>query len=312
MEENKKSKFSFFLIVVLVISLAISFIMINSLKNQVNNLEKNLNQQTELINSQINSIYENVDNKLNKQVSLLSEFTYESGKFYPEDKTAELIIEMVPKVITNDTSLYITFDGKETPCIKNKNKYTAVITVDAFKYYDESPVLNIKSGSEIQTEVLEDVYVEYLYTNHLGSLNAHSTLNSVYNKYNISKPANNKTISYNGSVYFDYWKNAENNSLNTIKKAFIAIEVNNKEVKRYDVTDKLVLSEENLIGDVSLTETLNVKLNDSIEFFAIVEDSYGFIHKCLVDTHIISQKDENFIEFSSEEMIYDKDNNKLN
>jgi hypothetical protein len=312
MEENKNSKFSSFIIVVLVISLVISFLMINNLRNQVDNLESKLNQQTELMNSQINSIYSNVDEKLKKQTSLLSEFSYKNGKFFPERKTAELIIEFVPKVITDDTSLYVTFDGKETPCVKNKNKYTAVLTVNAFKYHDEQPVLNIKTSTETKTEILEDIYIEYLYTNHLGSLNAHSTLNGIQNKYDITKPANTKTISYNGSVYFDYWKNAENNSSNTIKKAFITIEINNKELKRYDVTNKLVLSEENLIGDVSLTETFNVKLNDNIEFFAIVEDSYGFIHKCLVHKQTISEKDEDFYEFSSEEIIYDQDNNKLN
>ncbi len=310
MKENKKSTLLTIVIILLISSLIASFYKINELSTKIDDLQNSFNNQIQTMNGQINSIYSNVDSKLKEQNSLLSEFLCESGKFHPENNQAELIIQFIPKILTDDMKLYISFNGKEIPCTRNKNKFTATLTVDAFKYYEEKPVLNIHTSTETKTEVLDDMYIEYLYTNHLGSLNAHSAINSNNYKNNLKQSKNERKINFSGSVYFDYWKNTENNTKNNIKKAFISVEVNGKEATCYDVTDKLVLSEDNLVGDISLADTFNVKLNDNIEFFANIEDSYGYTHKCLVEKHIVSDKNEEFYEYSSDEEIYDK-NNKL-
>ncbi len=312
MKENKKSTLLTIVIILLIASLIASFYKINELSTQIDDLEKSLNNQIQSMTGQINSIYSDVDSMLKEQNSLLSEFSYESGKFHPESNQAELIIELIPKILTDDMELYVSFGKKEIPFTRNKNKFTATLTVDAFKYYEEKPVLNIKTSTETKTEVLEDIYIEYLYMNHLGSLNAHSALNSSNNRFSTKKSPNERTIHFSGSVYFDYWKNTEKNPKNNMKKAFISVEVNGKEATCFDVTDKLVLSEDNLIGDISLAETFNVKLNDNIEFFANIEDAYGYTHKCLVEKHTVSDKNEQFYEYSSDEMIYDKNNNRLN
>lgn len=310
MNESKRSKSLIIVIILLIASLISSFYKINDLTAKIDNLEKSFNNQIQTMNGQINSIYSDVDTKLKEQNSLLSEFTYKNGRFSPESNQAEIIMEFVPKILTDNMELYVSFGGKEIPCTRNKGKFSATLTVDAFKYYEEKPVLNINTTTETKTEVLDDMYIEYLYTNHLGSLNAHSAINSNNYKNNLKQSKNERKINFSGSVYFDYWKNTENNTKNNIKKAFISVEVNGKEATCYDVTDKLVLSEDNLVGDISLADTFNVKLNDNIEFFANIEDSYGYTHKCLVEKHIVSDKNEEFYEYSSDEEIYDK-NNKL-
>lgn len=306
MKENQKNKMQIILLVVFAVSLIISFFKIYDLSEQINQINENLTYRDQDIRNQIDSIYANVDNKLNQQASLFSNFTYENGKFYQENNTAELVIELVPKTVTDDMTLSVTMDGKEIPFKRTGNTFKGIITVDAFKYYEEKPVVNIRYADKTKTQALDDIYLEYLYQNHLGSLTAHSTLSFTYSKYAVND-SNEKTVTLDGFVTSYY--SSPKLSTDNIKKAYITTELNGKAVDKTDITAKMELSEYEFCSNVSYSKSFKAKDNDVLEVYAVIEDGYGYIHKYLVDHHTI--KDNGADNFSPEELIYDKKGNLL-
>ena len=306
MKNCNNNKLKTILIIVFAVSLFISFFKIYDLSEQINQINENLIYRDQDIRNQIDSIYANVDNKLNKQASLFSNFSYEDGKFHHENNTAELIIELMPKTVTDDMTLSVTMDGKDIPLKRTGNTFKGTITVDAFKYYEEKPVVNIKTAGEIKTQVLDDIYLEYLYQNHLGSLTAHSSLSFTYSKYAVND-SKEKTVTFNGYVT-SYYSNPKL-STDNIKKAYIVTELNGKEVDKTDITTKMELSEYEFCSNVSYSKSFKATDNDVIEVYAVVEDSYGYIHKYLADHHTI--KDNGADTYQPEEMIFDKNGNLL-
>ena len=154
--------------------------------------------------------------------------------------------------------------------------------------------------------MLDDIYLEYLYQNHLGSLTAHSSLSFTYSKYAVND-SKEKTVTFNGYVTSYY--SSPKLSTDNIKKAYIVTELNGKEVDKTDITTKMELSEYEFCSNVSYSKSLKAKDNDVIEVYAVVEDSYGYIHKYLADHHTI--KDIGADTYQPEEMIFDKNGNLL-
>ncbi len=277
MKDYYKNKTKNALLIVFAVSLIISFFKTYDLSEQINQINENLSYRDQDIRNQINSIYANVDNKLNQQASLFSHFAYEDGKFHHESNTAELIIELVPKTVTDDMTISVTMDGKEIPFNRNGNTFKGIITVDAFKYYEEKPVVNISCADETKTQALA---------------------------VNDSKE---KTVKLNGFVTSYY--SSPKLSTDNIKKAYIVTELNGKEVDKTDITTKMELSEYESCSNVAYSKSLKAKDNDVIEVYAVVEDSYGYIHKYLADHHTI--KDNGADTYQPEEMILDKNGNIL-
>ena len=56
---------------------------------------------------------------------------------------------------------------------RSGNEFTAVISVGMFLEYDAHPMLYIETETGTQTEVLEDIYVSYLYDRYLPTLFAY-------------------------------------------------------------------------------------------------------------------------------------------
>lgn len=287
-------------IVILTILLAVSLFQIHQLSEnieQMNNTISNINVNTR---NQIDSIYSNVDEKLREQASLFSFFTYENGHFNSQNNTAELKIILVPKELTEDMEIFTVVDGKKIIFERAGNTFTANLVVDAFRYYDEKPVVNIKTPQTTKTEVL-DVYMEYLYLNHLPSIDSHSSTISNFSVKDA--PANQQKLTISGSVYANL-SNAFYEEVNEdFKNLYVVTQLNGKEVDRYDASAKL----KDEVYDISVeySKTLTVKSGDEVTVLVEGEDSFGYIHKSIAESFIVTD-DGCEGDFSSEEMIYDK------
>ncbi len=287
-------------IVILTILLAVSLFQIHQLSEnieQMNNTISNINVNTR---NQIDSIYSNVDEKLREQASLFSFFTYENGHFNSQNNTAELKIILVPKELTEDMEIFTVFDGKKIIFERDGNTFTANLVVDAFSYYDEKPVVNIKTPQTTKTEVL-DVYMEYLYLNHLSSIDSHSSTISNFSVKDA--PSNQRKLTISGSVYANLSSALYEEVNKDFKNLYVVTQLNGKEVDRYDASAKL----KDEVYDISVeySKTLTVKSGDEVTVLVEGEDSYGYIHKSIAESFIVTD-DGCEGDFSSEEMIYDK------
>ncbi len=287
-------------IVILAILLAVSLFQIHELSEniaQMNNTISNININTR---NQIDSIYSNVDEKLREQASLFSFFTYENGHFNSRNNTAELKITLVPKELFEDMEIFTVVDGEKIIFERDGNTFTANLVVDAFRYYDEKPVVNIKTAEATKTEVL-DVYMEYLYLNHLSRIDSHS---STIDNFSVKDaPSNQQKLSMNGSIYANLSNAFYEDASVDFKNLYVVTQLNGKEVDRYDASAEL--ENENYDISVEYSKTLTVKPGDEVTILVEGEDSYGYIHKSISEQFVVTD-DGCEGDFSSEEMIYDK------
>ena len=91
-----------------------------------------------------------------------------------------------------------------------------------------------------------------------------------------------------GKLVFDTqtlieWDYSDNASPIIFENFTIVTEINGKEVKRVDVTDKVKNAEGFAEGIVTLefTDTYEAVVGDAVSVYVVAEDSFGYIHKTL-------------------------------
>lgn len=149
-----KDKFYIYIITIIIIVLqSLSLMKIYNLENQLQNVEMNMNNQMRNISSDINNISSNVDETLNKQASIIESFDYKIGKLDNSDLTVPINFTIIPKEVSKDTVVSIEIDDKFYNMDKNKNKYTATVSISIF--YDNTPKVIIKENDVMKTEEIE-------------------------------------------------------------------------------------------------------------------------------------------------------------
>ena len=84
-------------VVVLTIALCVCVYKISALESRISQLDYLLDRQYDRIMTDVNEIYQNVDEKLREEASLLSLVEAEYGEFHPEDFTIDVTVKLVPK-----------------------------------------------------------------------------------------------------------------------------------------------------------------------------------------------------------------------
>ena len=85
------------IIVGLIIALFNSYTRINELNSNVSNLQNNLDQNINTIRTDIADIYENVDQKLKKEASILSGYDITYGPLDTANYTTPILVSVTPQ-----------------------------------------------------------------------------------------------------------------------------------------------------------------------------------------------------------------------
>ena len=112
--------------------------------------------------SNIDSIYSNVDEQLKQEASLLSSVDYILGELNKEDHTVPVTLKVVPKSLTDDMKLSVKVGNEIFDFERNGNEFTATFSINMFISYEDYPMLNIDAGGTTKTELLEsaDMYTD--------------------------------------------------------------------------------------------------------------------------------------------------------
>ena len=95
---------------------------IAELSNEISNLNSQISGYQNQVNNmrnEINAIYDNVDEKLKKEASLLSSVDYTLGELNTETHMIPVTLKVVPKNITDDMKLSVRI-GSETVALERK------------------------------------------------------------------------------------------------------------------------------------------------------------------------------------------------
>ena len=304
MEENKKSsKLGKIISCVVVVLLVFSLVEIANLSSEIDRLKSAnsmLDSEIKLIRNDINSIYNNVDEKLKKQASILSGVNYDIGEINDDNETIPVSLKVVPKNLSDDMEISVKTGDETTALVRKGNEFTATINVGLFIGYEEFPLLTIKSSEGTQTEYLEDVDLSYQFDKYFPTLEADIQGSST--TYRDSSAHINSTFNVDIQKY-------GNDSDVTFTKITLVEMLNGEEIGRKDITDKVTEA------DISYTEKYekDIDISDGydLRLYIIAENSLGYTHEVLAGCWM-DDKTESMVEtVLDNEIIYDKDGNML-
>ena len=254
------------LLVVMIFRVAYLKSEIEDLKNRVNSLQNHVYNYE----NQINSIYQNVDEKLKAEASLLAGSEYSFGKLTDGGKVP-FTIRITPKEVTQQTAMTLTMDGETIPMKREGSDFTVTKEIGMFIDYDQvgRPKVTITEGEIQKSEFLEKLDVAYLFHRYLPSVEAHGSGHSVHSNGELK-------ISLDFSVHN---QPADENSQVTFTKLLRVEEINGEEVGRADITDEVLQQD----GSFSTTysKTYQVEKGDDLRVYVVATDSLGYVHKTL-------------------------------
>ena len=304
MEENKSSsKWQKIITCVILGLLVFSSVQIVVLRDEIDNLKSvnsRLSSELNQINSNISSIYTNVDKKLKEQASILSGVNYDIGEINDDNETVPVSLKVVPKTVVDDMKVSVKIGDEITDLTQKGNEFTTKFNVGLFIGYDEYPLLTIKSSEGTQTEYLEDVDLSYQFDRyfptlearvHGSSTNYRDTSAHIYSTYNvdIQKYGNDSDV--------------------TFTKITLVETFNGEEIGREDITDKVTEAE----GSYSAQYVKDIDISDGydLRLYVIAENSLGYTHETLAGCWMDDRMGALVNVELDDEIIYDKDGNIL-
>lgn len=275
MKDKKiKERDLYIIILAMVVMLGFGYVKINSLSDEIDDLKRDYVSEENMLRDQINSIYRNVDEQLKKQASLLTVSTFSLGELDTKTQKVPVTIQIVPKVISEDMQIKVELDGEQADFVKNGNFYEATIPVALFLTEDPYPMVSITTTGITKTEKLEEIWLGELWGKWFPSLWAEDTTG--------------RSSFKDGKLVFDTqtlieWDYSDNVSKIIFENFAIVTEINGKEVKRVDVTEKVKNADGFAEGVVALefTDTYEAVEGDAVSVYVVAEDSFGYIHKTL-------------------------------
>lgn len=268
--EEKKNKVNWKVVlgVALVVVLIMGYIKISELTNEISNLKGQIAYwQTEgnNIRNEINSIYNNVDERLKQEASLISSVTYDLGKFNSTTHQAEILLKVVPKNITDEMTLSVRIGDETADFSRNGNEFTATLKAGIFMDYGSYPMLSIKTEGSTLTEQMDTVDLSLLYYNYLPN---------VYADIWGSSTHRNGSLEIHGNVSVDCKPSSSECNI-TLKRVELVTELDGKEIARKDLTSKK--AEDHY--DVNIEETYKLNGGKELSMYVEAEDTAGYIHR---------------------------------
>lgn len=275
MNENKKMNLQKLIIVILVVAISFCFVFINMLENEIDQLKEAMHSQHQMLMNQVESIYNNVDDMLQEEASLLSSVTAEYGELNLEDHTLDVTVNIVPKLISDDMKVQISINGRNTVLSRNASSFSGTIPVDIYNL-GEQLLMTIDTEAGTQTQYLAEVRTEYLWEGKIPSLyycGISGTGTFTEGKYTLdaSIDINCSPVEKTPNVRFE--------------KFVLVTELNGEELSREDISND-VLNYQTYPHGVYFRDQYQMecaaKEGDELAIYLEATDSLGYLHRMLL------------------------------
>ncbi len=271
--------------------------------NQANEIESlhsrinHLNSELENVRGTVSSIYNNVDEQLKKQASLLTSTEHTLGNLNTDKHTIDVEIKVVPKTVTDNMALSVKIGDSVADFTRSGNEFTAVVPVAMFMDYETRPMLYIETAAGTQTEVLEDIRVAYLYDRYLPTLHSYIPSNTDFKKGKVEIHSHleisTKPTEYSGNIAFSKYE--------------LVTVVNDKEIEREDISSIV----ENGSYDDQFNKTIDAHIGDKVVIYVEAVDTLGYTHKTIAYSWYESENGAVAEAMYDGDSIYDKEGNLL-
>lgn len=252
----------------LIVLQIVSLIKISNLENQLEYAQINLSNQIDSVSRNVGNIYENVDEMLNKQASIIESAHSEIGKFNVSDLTVPITFTVTPKVVSKSTVVSLDFEGEQFYMDKNGTTYIATISRNIFDeampkvIIDENGVLKTEQPETLGIRSIKDKILPEMYTR----LRGESTYGSeVYHR--------------KGTLSIDMNPVSLGTKFTDIK---LVIKVDDKVISDENISSFESSLEENII-EYEVDEKINLTDGQTCTMTVIATDNYGLCHHKIVD-----------------------------
>ena len=291
------------IIIILAVALVVAFVQINGYKTESENRYNSLSNQIQRVSDNIQSIYGNVDDMLEKEASLVTSFKYEYGKLDAENRLVPVSVKITPKTYTDKTTLTLDFGSEKVQLNRGEDgEFIANFNAPLFPDTESEVVkLLIKDGNTTQTQELE-WYISSLHGEYLPELMAGFI-------FDHTKFTEEKGLTVDGDVMF--MGDIEESGGKAFSDLKLIYMLNDKIIEEQQIPETTF---ETAVSDIEIYKTYpDAKEGDIFTLCVEGVDEYGFVHRItLKETVCISAEDitEESLE-GNYETIFDKDGNVL-
>lgn len=311
------NKFLKIISVAMCVLLILCFINIIDLKEELTRTRINFNNELSNIRSNMSNVYGEVRNMLEEQVNELSFADWEFGKIDVEAKTAEVMLNVTPKVYSpTSTKVSIMCNDEEYPMTYNTGKYSAQIHIPLFEESHLSTVMLNDKGT-VRTQSV-DWYLSPKY----------EAIPSIYSSLSggcsYTMRDNSYTVTLSGSIHV----HIEKKGTYGIKSIEFVEVLDGKEIGRTPFDLSMEAERANDNGTQSVTapgdapENSTIAYNESktfyytpnksydvpfgsmLELYVDVVDEYDLRHRTLVNCLAFTENGNTDDELIEEMMMY--------
>ena len=262
-------------VVILTIALCACIYKINALESDLKNLDYSWERQNQQIINQVQSIYQNVDEKLREEASLLSSVAAEYGDIDLENHTIDVTVKIVPKLILDDLNIQISMNGRKAELSRDGNYFIGTIPVDIYNI-GEQMLMTIDTAAGTQTQYLSEIRVEYLWGERIPSL--------YYSDISGQATFAEGKYTLNGHININCSPAVQTPDV-TFESFILVTELNGKEISKEDITSE-VLNYEAYPNGVYWYDTYQMECEavegDELGIYLEATDSLGYLHKMLL------------------------------
>ena len=272
---DKKVKSLQACVVILTIALCACVYKISALESRISQLDYLLDRQYDRIMSDVNAIYQNVDEKLSEEASLLSLVEAEYGEFDLENHTIDVTVKLVPKLISDDMKVQVSINGRNTELSRTGNHYVGTIPVDIYNM-GEQILMTIETAAGTQTQYLSEIQVEYLWGDIIPSL--------YYSDISGQGTFAKGKYTLKGHIKINCSPTTDTPDVK-FERFVLVTELNSKEINREDITEE-VLNYESYPHGVYWRNEYNMECEavegDELGIYLEATDSLGYLHRMLL------------------------------
>ena len=262
-------------VVILTIALCACIYKINALESDLKNLDYSWERQNQQIINQVQSIYQNVDEKLREEASLLSSVAAEYGDIDLENHTIDVTVKLVPKLISDDLKIQISMNGRKAELSRDGNYFIGTIPVDIYNV-GEQMLMTIDTATGTQTQYLSEIQVEYLWGERIPSL--------YYSDISGQATFAEGKYTLNGHININCSPAVQTPDV-TFESFILVTELNGKEISKEDITSE-VLNYEAYPNGVYWYDTYQMECEavegDELGIYLEATDSLCYLHRMLL------------------------------
>ena len=262
-------------VVILAIALCASIYKINALESDLKNLDKAMDWQYQQVVNQVQSIYQNVDEKLREEASLLSLVEAEYGEFDLENHTIDVTVKLVPKLISEEMKVQVSINGRNTELSRTGNNFVGTIPVDIYNV-GEQILMTIETAAGTQTQYLSEIQVEYLWGDRIPSL--------YYSDITGQATFAEGKYTLNGHININCSPTVQTPDVK-FENFMLVTELNGKQINKEDITSD-VLNYEAYPNGVYWYDEYNMECEavegDELGIYLEAADSLGYLHRMLL------------------------------